>query len=162
MLMWLTSLLVLLGCSQQSKQPSEVEQQAAAILNQTFAGDSEYWFAVDTVAGKPRLTQLHRPRMSLQPVPISETDRMNGVTDRAVLSVHCSQYRWFDGKWSEWKAGTGENALVSTLMGNLLADWGVRLEKKNGQWTTQPSATIAHHFQSDHALLARMMSQTPR
>jgi hypothetical protein len=157
----LLGLVVATGCRQQPRQPSEVEAQATAILNETFAGDTENWFAVEKIGGGLRLTELHHPKMSLIGQNVSETDRMNGVSERAKLVVTCTQFRWFDGGWSEWKGGTGGNGLIGEMMTVLVADWGVRLEKKNGQWTAQPAAA-SHNFQRDRALLARMLSQTPR
>jgi hypothetical protein len=156
----LLGLILAAGCSQQPKQPSEVELQARAILNETFAGDAENWFAVEKTGGKLRLVELHGPQMSLHEQSISETERMNGVSVRAKLTVTCRQYRWFEGTWSEWRPGMGENALVGALFSVLAADWGMRLEKKNGQWTaTEAGAT--HNFQRDRELLVRMMRQAP-
>ena len=154
-------LIIGAGCRQQPRQPSEIEAHATAILSETFVGDAENWYAIEKVGGKSRLTELHHPKMSLIEQNVSETDRMNGVSERAKLVVTCTQFRWFDGSWSEWKAGTGGNGLIGEMMTVLVADWGVRLEKKNGQWTSQPAAA-AHNFQRDRALLARMMSEAPR
>lgn len=148
------------GCSQEPKQPSEVELQARAIIDETFVGNAENWFAVEKVGGKVRLVELHGPQMSLHEQSVSETERMNGFTERAKLTVTCRQYRWFDGTWSEWRPGTGENALVGAVFSVVMADWGMRLEKKNGQWTaTQAAAT--HNFQRDRDLLVRIMRQAP-
>jgi hypothetical protein len=135
-----------------------VDLQAKAILDATFAGNAEDWFAVEKTGGKLRLVQLHHPRMSLRELSVSETERMNGLSERANVTVSCRQYRWFDGTWSEWQTGSGSNGLLAGLMGGLLADWGTRLEKKNGQWTFRHSA--GRDFQRDRDLLLRMMRQT--
>lgn len=154
---------LIVGCSDQSappKQPSEVELQAKAIIDTTFAGNAEDWFAVEKVGGKLRLVQLHHPRMSMSRQSVSETEQMNGLTERAVLTVTWRQYRCFEGSWSEWTVGSGVNDLAVALMGALLADWGMRLEKKNGSWTVRHSA--GHDFEHDHDLLVRMMRQVPQ
>lgn len=148
------------GCSQEPKQPSEVELQARAIIDETFAGNAENWFAVEKNGGRLRLVELHGPQMSLHKQGVSETERMNGLSERDKLTVTCRQYRWFDGTWSEWKTGTGENELAAAVFRDLVADWGVRLEKKNGQWTASRAAAT-HDFQRDRGLLLQMMRQAP-
>jgi hypothetical protein len=157
----LTGLILTAGCSDQPRQPSEVELQAKAILDATFAGNAEDWFAVEKIGGKLRLMQLHHPKMSLGRQGISETERMNGLSERVSLTVTCRQYRWYDGNWSEWKEGIGANSFAAALMGSLLSEWGMKLEKKNGQWTPR-RISGAHDFQSDRALLLRMMQQATR
>jgi hypothetical protein len=151
------------GCGDQPatpKQPTELELQATAIIDTTFVGNAEDWFAVEKVGGKLRLAQLHHPKMSMSRQSVSETEQMNGLTERAILTVNCRQYRYFEGSWSEWKAGSGENDVAVALLGPLLADWGMRLEKKNGTWAIRHSA--GHDFEHDHDLLLRMMGQVPR
>jgi len=153
----LAGMLLAGGCTDQPRQPSEVELQAKAILGATFGGNTDDWFAVQNYGGKLRLVQLHHPASSLSRQSVTETEQMNGLTERANLTVNCRQIRWYDGAWSEWQPGSGSNGLLSGLMPGLLADWGTRLEKKNGQWTFRHSA--GHDFQRDRASLARMMHQ---
>jgi len=150
------------GCSQEPKQPSELEQQVQAIINETFAGNTENWFAVDSSWGKTRLVELHGPAMSWREENVSETERMNGVELKAVVWVNCRQFRSFDGKWSEWQQGAGATqgmgAVLLEAMGPLTAHWSAHLQKKNGQWTVN-SGGAGGQFRRDRGLLRQLMQQ---
>ncbi len=162
MLMSLSALCLLLafGCSEKSREPSEAQVQANAIINETFVGNSESWLAAEKFAGKIRLVQLRHPRPSLVEQNISDTQRLNGVTVLAVLSVTCEQQRTWDGAWSEWHEGMGGGAkeLVIAMTSGLLADWSIHLEKKNGVWSAQNRTTI-HNFQQDKSLLQSLIQK---
>ena len=153
-------LFLAFGCSEKSREPSEAQVQANALINETFGGNSESWFAAEKFAGKIRLIQLRHPRPSLVEQNISDTQRLNGVTVLAVLSVTCEQQRTWDGAWSEWHEGMGGGAkeLVIAMTSGLLADWCIHLEKKNGVWSTHNS-TPFHDFQQNKSLLQSLLQK---
>jgi hypothetical protein len=153
-------LLLASGCSEKSKEPSEAQVQANALINETFVGNHESWFAAEKFAGKIRLIQLRHPRPSLVEQSVTDTQRLNGVTVLAVLSLTCEQQRTWDGAWSEWKEGMGGGAkgLVVAMTSGLLADWSIHLEKKNGTWSARNS-TPFHDFQQNKSLLQSLLQK---
>jgi hypothetical protein len=153
-------LLVASGCSEKSKEPSEAQAQANALVDETFIGDRESWFAAERFAGKIRLIQLRHPRPSLVEQSVTETQRLNGITEIAVLSLTWEQQRTWDEKWSEWQAGMGGGAKerIIALSSGLLADWSLHLEKKDGIWSTR-NRTPIHDFQQNKSLLQSLMQK---
>lgn len=154
-------LIVGAACSPtpEAKGPTEAEQFALNVINQRFAERDGRWLALEKqlASNKPRLTELNKPTTQLQARSISETDRMNGITDRYVLSVFHEQIRHWNGNWSEWSAGTGgtKNALTHIITSGLLAYQSYRLEKKNGQWIIHEQSPRT--LLTDRTMLAQFM-----
>ena len=134
------------------------------VLNETFVGDSENWFAVEKSSGKVHLVELHRPSMGWREDGVSETEQMNGITVKAAVWVNCRQYRSYDGHWSEWHQGAGATGGVGGLlleaMGPLVGQWSAHLQKKNAQWTVSFGG-LGSQYQRDRNLLLRMVQETP-
>ena len=129
------------SCSRQPAPPTEREARATLLMEQTFKGSKEYWFAANRLSGGKRfqLVELHNPSTSLYSVPVSETDRMNGLSDRFKLVVECDQWRTWDGKWTPWKEGTGGKAALTNTMfpSAAVGFWVIQFEAVNGEWHTR-------------------------
>ncbi len=163
----LCSLVVLLvsgicfgGCSRQSAPPTEREAKANLLIDQTFKGSKEYWFAVNRLPGgkKFQLVELHNPSTSLYSVPVSETDRMNGVSERFKFVVECDQSRTWDGKWTPWKEETGGKAALANTMfpSAAMGFWVIQFEAANGEWHTKNAFPLRDLAQDRMALVALM------
>lgn len=152
------------GCSRKARRPTETELMVRQVLNETFTGNAEDWFAVEKAYGRLRLVELHGPTLGWRPEDVSETDRMNGITAKAEMWVNCRQVRRYDGHWSEWQQAAGSTGGVGRLllsaMGPLTAQWSAHLQKKNGRWTISFGGAGAQ-YQRDHALLVGMLTRTP-
>jgi hypothetical protein len=147
-----------LGCGRDPAQPSEAQLQANGVLNATFRGNTEFWFGVEEFGGRHYLREFHNPKSTLLAKAVTDTDRMNGISQRFVLSVTFEQYRTWDGAWSEWKAGTagGSKDLINAMVGGLFGYWVISFEKKNDQWDQR--IVNGRHFLSDRQLLATLMA----
>jgi len=148
------------GCN---RNPSECQLQCAAVIQQTFKGTAEGdYFAAEKILGtkKLRLVQFHKPRTSVLARPVTDTDRMNGVSGRCALTLTCEQFRYWDGSWTEWQQGSGGGGkeIMNALVGGAFGYWAIVLEKKNGQWTTRNMLPI-HDFLVDQAQLASLMQR---
>lgn len=58
--------------------------------------------------------------------PVTDADRLNGITDRYLVSFSCDGHRTFNSKtsrWSEWKS-----------VGYTLFPAGVTCERRQGKW----------------------------
>jgi hypothetical protein len=161
-LMGLGALCLLLasGCSEKSKEPSEAQVQANALINETFVGNHESWFAAEKFAGKIRLIQLRHPRPSLVEQSVTDTQRLNGITAIIVISLTWEQQRTWDEKWSEWHEGMGGGAKerIIARSSGLLADWSIHSEKKNGIWSAR-NRTPLHAFQQNKSLLQSLIQK---
>ena len=139
------SVIATCACSREGVQlahaPSANEIQADTLLNSTFrlttTGD---WCAVNKLLGskKLQLVQLHGPRTSIYAVPVTETDRMNGVSQRFKLVVECSQSRTWDRTWTPWIDGTAGRAQITNTFfpSAAIGFWVIQFEQANGQWHT--------------------------
>ena len=154
--------LGLVGCSERQAEVSEGQTRASALLATTFQGNKEHLFAAQPIghAAKYRLVELRNPVTNFRDLPPSETDRLNGVTDRCRLTLNASQVRYWDGQWSEWHAGTGEHAaaggLLNVFSGGLMGEWVTTLEKKDGVWS-QRDMTGIRDLSQDTTLVGSMI-----
>jgi hypothetical protein len=148
------------GCSRQPAPPTEREAKANLLINQTFKGSKEFWFAASKLLGgkKLQLVQLHNPSTSLYSVPVSETDRMNGVSERFKLVVECEQSRTWDGKWTPWREETGSKAAITNTMfpSAAVGFWVIQFEAVNGEWHTKNTFPVRDLAQDKVALDALM------
>ena len=67
--------------------------------------------------------------------PVTDADRLNGITRRFFVSFSCSAHRTFDPKtslWSEWKS-----------VGYSQFPPGIEIEWKNGKWTPKAESLKA-------------------
>lgn len=156
------------GCGRRSRtaRPStETELMVRQVLSETFAGNAESWFAVEKTSGRLRLVELHGPTMGWRVDDVSETERMNGVTEKAAVWVNCRQFRRYDGRWSEWQQGTGAargvGGLLLGAMGPLAAQWSAHLQKKHGRWVVTFGGA-GSQYQRNRAVLLRILKETPR
>ena len=155
-----TAVAALFGCAKEPAKPSEAEVQVNVILNARFRGTREFWFAQEMVGGaKRRLTEFHNPRTTLLAQPVTDTDRMNGISERYHLTLTAEQIRWWDGKWSDWVTGTGGGGkeAINALVGGLFGYWVVILEKKNGEWSMR--SLNGRQFDTDKASLTALIVQ---
>jgi hypothetical protein len=155
------------SCSRQPSPETEREAKANLLLGQTFEGSKEFWFAANKLpgAGKFQLVQLHNPKTTLYSVPVSDTDRMNGVSDRFKVVVECEQSRIWDGKWTLWKEETGGRAsLLNTVFPSAAVGyWVIQFEAVNGEWHTRNAFPVHDLVQDKGALdaLMRKANVTP-
>jgi hypothetical protein len=152
--------LCLGACSKEETQPSEGESQANALLKETFTGSKDYWFAVEKLSGSEHygLVQLHNPKISFSAGSVTETDRMNGITERCRLVVECDQSRSWDGKWSIWKDDTAGRAqflnMITPSLG--VGFWVIQFEKRNDEWHSRNSFPI-HNLVQDQEMRDALM-----
>jgi len=146
------------ACSRQIVPPSEGEEQARALLAQTFSGSKEYWFAVEKPLGfeKCRLVQLHNPQISFSTLGVTETDQMNGITERCRLVVECDQSRSWDGVWSYWKDDTAGKAQILNFIGPGVGYWVIRFEKVDGEWHSKNTFPV-HNLVQNQSLRKTLM-----
>ena len=147
------------GCS---RKPSEGQLQSAFLIQQTFKSVAGDYFAAEKTLGtkKLRLVQFHKPRTSVLARPVTDTDRMNGVSDRCTLTLTCEQFHCWDSSWTEWQQGSGGGGkdIINALVGGAFGYWSIVLEKKNGQWTARNMIPI-HDFLADQAQLSSLMQR---
>src|ERR1035438_1708975 len=152
--------LCLGACSKEASQPSEGESQANALLKETFTGSKDYWFAVEKLGGSERygLVQLHNPQISFSAVGVSETDRMNGISERCRLVVECDQSRSWNGQWSVWKDDTaGKARFLNAITPSLgVGYWVIQFEKLNDEWHSRNSFPV-HNLVQDQEMLDALM-----
>ena len=153
--------LLLLGCAKTVNEPTELEVHANELLNATFVANGEYWFAVEMTQSGPQLHELRHPHSHLSQRDLSDTQRLNGITHRAVVYVTCEQFRTWNGKWSEWRDGEGGGGkdIAVAFLGGLLAHWSANIEQKNGLWNV-PRSTSGQGFQQNRDLVKSLMEQT--
>lgn len=160
------------GCGKKAGQPRPVPEGEAfsvKLLNARFSQREGRWLALETRAGnpKPRLIELNKPTVSLDRSNVSETDRMNGVSERYAFSIFCEQYRYWDGTWSEWKKGTGGDGtvvLVHAMTGGLLGYQHFEIEKKNGGWnvkSTKPPALSEDRSMREQVIVTAFSLSNP-
>ena len=160
------------GCEKKAETPrpiSEAEKFSITLLNARFSERGGRWLALETRAGtqKPRLVELNKPTMSFEARSFSETDRMNGVSERYTFCIFCEQYRYWDGTWSEWQQGTGGGgtvALVHVMTGGLLGFQYFEIEKKNGVWNvkfTKPPALSENRSMREQTIAAAFAVPRP-
>jgi hypothetical protein len=107
------AIIIVLGLAACGQQPaadssgSEAQVQATALLNTFIQQGSGDWFAVQKFGSQKCLVEMHNPAADYRPKVVTDTDRMNGVTQRGFLTVTCEQFRIWNGHWSDWKASTG-------------------------------------------------------
>lgn len=135
----LTLLGGLVGCAKKpaAHTPSEAETFAMSVLNARFVERDGRWLALETTKGTTgRLIELNKPTLQFNAGRVTDTDQMNGITQRCTLSVFCEQFRYWDGTWTEWKSGTGgsKQGLVNAMTNGMLGYQHYQLEKKNGEW----------------------------
>jgi len=139
------------SCSRQPAPPTEREARATLLMEQTFKGSKEYWFAANRLSGGKRfqLVELHNPSTS----------------DRFKLVVECDQWRTWDGKWTPWKEGTGGKAALTNTMfpSAAVGVWVIQFEAVNGEWHTRNTFGISDLAQDKVALdsLMRDANVTP-
>ncbi len=156
--MALFPMLGLIGCAEktETRALNEAEVFAMSVLNQRFIERDGRWSALETktAAGKFRLIELNKPFIQLQPLKVTDTDRMNGVTHRYTVSVSCEQFRYWDNTWTEWKAGTGgpQHGLAHALTMGMLGYQRYTLKKKNGDgWSRTPSLPRSRGIESKYS-----------
>ena len=156
----LTALLCVVGCSREPSPPSESETIVTELLARTFKGSEEYWFAVNKSPGsqKGQLVELHNPHASLFPLNVTETDQMNGISQRFKVVVDCTQSRSFDKNWTPWQDGTaGKNFLLNSFFPGAAAGyWIMQFEKKDGEWHARNIWPV-NNLTQDDALLDTLM-----
>jgi len=160
LLVALTLCLLFLGCAKAPPQPSAVEIQANDLLNKTFVAKGEYWFAVEMTHSGPQLHELRHPRSQLIQQDLTDTQRLNGITHRAVVYVTCEQFRTWNGRWSDWRDGEGGGSkeIAVAFLGGSLAHWNANLEQKNGVWNA-PKSSSGSGFQQNRALVISLVRQ---
>jgi len=136
---------------------------ANSILNQTFIASRDGdWFALEKVQGprKFRMVQFHRPSISLLAQPVSDTDRMNGISERCVLTLMSEQYRYWSVEWTEWKPGSskGGGEFINSIVGGAFGYWTLSMERKKGQWIVRNKIPI-HDFKEDKTLLKSFLKE---
>jgi hypothetical protein len=160
LLVVVASAFLIIGCNRKPAEPSESESLASALLTHTFKGSNEFSYAVNaTGAQKPRLVELHNLQSSMLSLPVTETDQMNGITQRFKVVVDCTQSRSFDGQWTPWVDGSAHSALpmLNSVFPSAAAGyWVIQFEKKNGQWSTKNTFPVHNLLQND-ALLTELM-----
>ncbi len=128
------------GCSPEPAPKTQGEAQtfALSIINERFVERDGRWLAleIDPRNNPTRLIELNKPSIRFEPAHVSDTDRMNGVSERYSLSVFCEQFRYWGGSWTEWKTGTGGStkAIVHAITAGTLGYQSYQLEKKKGEW----------------------------
>lgn len=148
----------------QSVLQAQLQERTRELLNGIFIERDGYWFAAERRgSARASLVQFNRPRVTLVPTPVSETDRMNGVEIRCDLVFECSQSRRWDGNWSEWREGTdGAASLVNTfLAGGAFGYCAFQLELRHGKWLVRNKVPI-HDFLVDRSRLHSLIAEASR
>ncbi len=163
----LSLLIGLIGCSKKTAPaPTEAESFAMSVVNARFVERDGRWLALETIKGttKTRLIELNKPTLQFNAGRVSETDQMNGITQRCTLSVFCEQSRYWNGTWSDWKAGTGGSkpSLVNALTNGTFGYQHYQLEKKNGEWVikgAKPPSLSTDRVQLQRAIASALAPQ---
>jgi hypothetical protein len=151
--------LIVSGASCVWAAATEAQTKASELLSSTFVVSGSEWFAAQKSGDRWALVELRNGRASLSGTPISETDRLNGVTDRFNVYVLCDQFRTRQSNWSEWTQGTtGIQQFVVGMMGGLGAYWSASFEKKNGVWSTR-AGLGSHQLAQDPKLVRKLIDQ---
>ncbi len=153
------ALLGFIGCAPATDRSTAKEARATELLNRTFRDSKESWFAV-TRLGKQKfhLVQLHNPQTKILSVAVTDTDRMNGVSERFKLVVECAQSREWDGQWTPWQAGTvGQTSLLNlSFPSAAVGYWVIQFEETHGQWHITNTFPI-HDLIQDPPLLESLL-----
>jgi len=122
------------------------QAKADALLGQTFVMEQDYWFALVLPTGSKSaiLVQLHRPKHTIATLPVSQTDRMNGISARFQLRIECERSRSWDKRWTEWADPVKEDgpgkAILDIMMPvpsqSFSGYWSANFELRNGTWVT--------------------------
>jgi hypothetical protein len=128
----------------QPKTP--VDQEASQFIAQHFTRCGDSYFMVDYAytmwTGTREFRGLH---WAVQPLPVSDADRLNGITIRAKLTLSATAFRTHprSGSWSQWRPGfsTFSNDMPNvTGIGNGLQNLDMVLS--NGRWQVSGSMEI--------------------
>src|SRR4051812_38728106 len=98
--------ITIAGASWVRAAPTVAQSKANELLSGRFVVSGSEWFAAEKSGDRWVLIELRNGRASSSAIPISETDRLNGVTDRFNVYVLCDQFRTRQSNWSEWTQGT--------------------------------------------------------
>ncbi len=136
----------------------EIEEQAAALQEALFVERDGRWLGLDENGEAWRLVELDKPAMQIVNRKVSGAERAAGVTERHTVSFHCSQFRVWDERWSEWRRAPGGGPSKKMLTALSPTGAGVRsytLEKKDGRWSVRG---VASRLESDADALARLIA----
>ena len=116
---------------------SEILKITAEVLakHMTFRSDGTE-SAFCTVSGRQQIEWKKFVVSHIQTQPVTEADRLNGVSKRYLVSFSCDAHRSWDSKknaWGQWYP-----------IGCVLFPPGISIEWKGGKWIPSESDQIKH------------------
>jgi hypothetical protein len=137
---------------------AEVEAQAAALQEALFVEREGRWLGLDSHGDAWRLVELDRPSKQIVASKVSSSERADGVSERYIVSFHCSQFRFWDEAWTGWRRAPGGGPSKKILGAISPTGAGFRnytLEKRAGRWSVRG---VAPWLEFDRVELARLIS----
>jgi hypothetical protein len=148
------------GCAGERAEvdTAEVEAQAAALQDALFVEREGRWLGLAENVDAWRLVELDRPSMQIVASKVSSSERVDGVSERYIVSFHCAQFRFWNQGWTEWRRAPGGGPSKKILGAISPTGAGFRnytLEKRAERWSVRGAAA---RFESDRAELARLIA----
>ena len=133
----------------------EAQFEAVQLIKRTFLGDpatSDSIFAVLGTRSEARqLAQLKKATVTIRGVPLTDTDRLNGWTERVQVTLRCKHIRFWRNQWSEWSPGCSADFVPAAI-----GTWSADLVKRDGKWERRPSL-MRHAFAPDTVEARRLL-----